>query len=155
MGSEMCIRDRCGCAVNGHADQAERRRPMGTEEKEEEIFPELTEILDRTRELTALLKRTESYQNYCRDLAKLKERPDLYSQLNVFRRRNLQLQILSDTEDYDDKTEELQKEYKNILMESVVMDFLTSEQAVCKLLRKVYDVLYKEIDLDISYMDEE
>ena len=118
---------------------------MGTEEKEEEIFPELTEILDRTRELTALLKRTESYQNYCRDLAKL----------NVFRRRNLQLQILSDTEDYDDKTEELQKEYKNILMESVVMDFLTSEQAVCKLLRKVYDVLYKEIDLDISYMDEE
>ena len=45
---------------------------MGTEEKEEEIFPELTEILDRTRELTALLKRTESYQNYCRDLAKLK-----------------------------------------------------------------------------------
>ena len=128
---------------------------MGTEEREEEIFPELTEILDRTRELTALLKRTESYQNYCRDLAKLKERPDLYSQLNVFRRRNLQLQILSDTEDYDDKTEELQKEYKNILMESVVMDFLTSEQAVCKLLRKVYDVLYKEIDLDISYMDEE
>ena len=117
---------------------------MGTEEKEEEIFPELTEILDRTRELTALLKRTESYQNYCRDLAKLKERPDLYSQLNVFRRRNLQLQILSDTEDYE-----------NILMESVVMDFLTSEQAVCKLLRKVYDVLYKEIDLDISYMDEE
>ena len=98
---------------------------------------------------------SESYQNYCEDLKQLKERPDLYSQLNVFRRRNLQLQILSDAEDYDDKTEELQKEYKNILMESVVMDFLTSEQAVCKLLRKVYDVLYKEIDLDISYMDEE
>lgn len=128
---------------------------MGTEEKEEEIFSELTEILDRTRELTVLLKKTESYQNYCEDLKHLKERPDLYSQLNVFRRRNLQLQILSDAEDYDDKTEELQKEYKNILMESVVMDFLTSEQAVCKLLRKVYDVLYKEIDLDISYMDEE
>lgn len=128
---------------------------MGTEAKEEEMFPELPEILKKTRDLTILLKKTESYQNYCRDLERLKARPDLYSQLNVFRRKNLQLQILSDTEDYDDKTEELQKEYKNILMESVVMDFLTSEQAVCKMLRKVYDVLYQEIDLDISYMDEE
>lgn len=128
---------------------------MGTEEKEEEIFPELQEILNKTRDMTVLLKKTESYQNYCRDLERLKACPDLYSQLNVFRRRNLQLQVLNEMEDYDDKTEELQKEYKNILMESVVMDFLTSEQAVCKMLRKVYDVLYQEIDLDISYMDEE
>ena len=35
------------------------------------------------------------------------------------------------------------------------MDFLRSEQAVCKLLREVYEVLYGEIALDISYMDEE
>lgn len=128
---------------------------MGTEEKDKGTFSELTEILDKTKDLTLLLKETESYRNYCQSLEKLKARPELYKELNGFRRKNLELQVQDDAADYDDKTEELQKQYKNILMESVVMDFLSSEQAVCRMLREVYDVLYGAIDLDISYMEEE
>lgn len=128
---------------------------MGTEESRETKVSSFEEVIQKTRELTALLKEDERYQEYCRSLERLKSRPELYQELNGFRRKNLELQIQDDAEDYDDRTEELQKQYKNILMESVVMDFLRSEQAVCKLLREVYEVLYGEIALDISYMDEE
>ena len=45
---------------------------MGTEEKDKGTFSELTEILDKTKDLTVLLKETESYRNYCQSLEKLK-----------------------------------------------------------------------------------
>ena len=77
---------------------------MGTEEKDKGTFSELTEILDKTKDLTVLLKETESYRNYCQSLEKLKARPELYKELNGFRRKNLELQVQDDAADYDDKT---------------------------------------------------
>lgn len=128
---------------------------MRTEEKEESKCFENKKILDKTRELTALLKESKMYQDYYKKFMELKKFPDLYNQLNVFRRKNLELQMQNCTSDYEDKAEELQKQYTNILMEPVVTDFLLAEQALCQMLREMYDVLYQGIHLDISYMDEE
>lgn len=126
---------------------------METEEKKRTA--PLEEMMDKARELTGLLKETEIYQRYSRDLARLKSRPEICRELNTFRRRHLELQFQDETEDQDEKEQALQVEYKNILMESEVMDFLTSEQAVCRMMRQVYDVLAQEMEIDVSYMDEE
>ena len=120
---------------------------METEEKKRTA--PLEEMMDKARELTGLLKETEIYQRYSRDLARLKSRPEICRELNTFRRRHLELQL------QDEKEQALQVEYKNILMEAEVMDFLTSEQAVCRMMRQVYDVLAQEMEIDVSYMDEE
>ena len=66
----------------------------------------------------------------------------------------MELQLEKD-EHYYEKSEELYSQYKNILMESAVMDFLTSEQRICKLIRKVFDRISLEVNLDVSYLDQE
>ena len=40
------------------------------------------------------------------------------------------------------------------LTEPVVVDFLSAEQRMCKLMRIVYDGIAEDIKLDLSYMDE-
>ena len=125
---------------------------MQSEAKEYGIFPDEEEIMKKTDELAELLCQTDGYRRYKKHLAALKEEPEVYQQLNEFRLKNMELQLDKD-EHYYEKAEELYSQYKNILMESVVMDFLTSEQRICKLMRKVYDRIALTVDLDISYMD--
>lgn len=52
------------------------------------------------------------------------------------------------------KIESLHSEYKDVLTEPVVVDFLSAEQRMCKLMRLVYDGIAENIKLDLSYMDE-
>ena len=126
---------------------------MQSEEKEYGVFPDEEEILNITDELAELLCNTDGYRRYKKHLAALKEQPEVYQQLNEFRLKNIELQLEKD-EHYYEKAEELQLQYKNILMESVVMDFLTSEQRICKLMRKIYDRIALKVNLDVSYMDQ-
>ena len=126
---------------------------MQSEEKEYGVFPDEEEILNITDELAELLCKTDGYRRYKKHLAALKEQPEVYQQLNEFRLKNIELQLEKD-EHYYEKAEELQLQYKNILMESVVMDFLTSEQRICKLMRKIYDRSALKVNLDVSYMDQ-
>lgn len=124
---------------------------MSTEEKDSER----RKVLDKTEELTALLKNSTIYREYCKKLALLRKRTDLYKQLNAFRRKNLELQMKDHAADYEDRADHLQRQYNNILIEPVVMDFLLSEQEVCEMMREMYDMLCKGIYLDISYMNED
>ena len=57
-------------------------------------------------------------------------------------------------EQYFEKIESLHSEYKDVLTEPVVVDFLSAEQRMCKLMRLVYDGIAENIKLDLSYMDE-
>ena len=45
---------------------------MGTEESRETKVSSFEEVIQKTRELTALLKEDERYQEYCRSLERLK-----------------------------------------------------------------------------------
>lgn len=128
---------------------------MNIEGREEAALLGIEEILDKTKALTQLLKNTDSYRQYLLHLERLEGRPEIYRELNSFRKKNLEIQMAAEDAEYYEKTDALQREYKDILMEPVVMDFLTSEQTVCRILRLVYHTLAEEMELDISYMEEE
>ena len=66
------------------------------------------------------------------------------------------LQVLSKGSGSSESTrmESLHSEYKDVLTEPVVVDFLSAEQRMCKLMRIVYDGIAEDIKLDLSYMDE-
>lgn len=119
--------------------------------KEYGLLPEADLILKKTKELAAFLQRTEDYQRYQRSLQALKERQDTYRKLNEFRRKNLYLDEKEDH--YFESADALYDEYKDILMEPVVMDFLTSEEHVNMILRRVFNCIAEEIQIDVSYMD--
>ena len=84
----------------------------------------------------------------------LKEQEELYRKFKEFRGKSLYLQLEKGQEQYFEKIESLHSEYKDVLTEPVVVDFLSAEQRMCKLMRLVYDGIAENIKLDLSYMDE-
>jgi len=124
---------------------------MQSEKKRNGFLSETDQILKKTKDLTDFLCQTEDYQRYQRSLTKLKKNNDTYKKLNEFRRKNLYLED-KENDSYE-AADSLYEEYKDILMEPSVMDFLTSEEHVNMMLRKVFDSIAEEIRIDISYMD--
>ena len=118
------------------------------------FLPDTEDICRSTKSLTNIICHTEDYICYQKDLAALKGQEELYCKFKEFRRKNLQLQLEKEQEQYFAKIEELHSEYKNILTEPIVVDFLSAEQRMCKLMRLVYDGIAAEVKLDLSYMDD-
>lgn len=124
---------------------------MQSEKKGYGLLPEADMVLEKTKELTDMLCRTEDYRRYQKSLRVLKERQETYNKFNEFRRKNLSLD--EKDERYFEMADNLYDEYKDILMEPVVMDFLTSEEHVNMMLRRVFNCIAGEIQIDVSYMD--
>lgn len=118
------------------------------------FFPDTEDIRQGTKKLTDMICHTEDYKSYQKDLTVLKEQEELYRKFKEFRGKSLYLQLEKGQEQYFEKIESLHSEYKDVLTEPVVVDFLSAEQRMCKLMRLVYDGIAENIKLDLSYMDE-
>lgn len=118
------------------------------------FFPDTEDIRQGTKKLTDMICHTEDYKGYQKDLTVLKEQEELYRKFKEFRGKSLYLQLEKGQEQYFEKIESLHSEYKDVLTEPVVVDFLSAEQRMCKLMRLVYDGIAEDIKLDLSYMDE-
>ena len=118
------------------------------------FFPDTEDVRQGTKKLTNMICHTEDYKCYQKDLMILKKQEELYRKFKEFRGKSLHLQLEKEQEKYFEKTEALHSEYKDVLTEPVVVDFLSAEQRMCKLMRLVYDGIAEDIKLDLSYMDE-
>lgn len=118
------------------------------------FFPDTEDIRQGTKKLTDMICHTEDYKCYQKDRTVLKEQEELYRKFKEFRGKSLYLQLEKGQEQYFEKIESLHSEYKDVLTEPVVVDFLSAEQWMCKLMRLVYDGIAENIKLDLSYMDE-
>lgn len=118
------------------------------------FFPDTEDICQETKKLTSMICHTEDYKCYRKNLMILKNQEELYRKFKEFRGKSLHLQLEKEEEQYFERIEALHSEYKDILTEPVVVDFLSTEQRMCKLMRAVYDGIAEDIQLDLSYMDE-
>ena len=118
------------------------------------FFPDTEDICQSTKQLTNMICHTEDYKCYQKDLAVLKAQEELYHKFKEFRGKSLHLQLEREQEQYFERMESLHSEYKDVLTEPVVVDFLSAEQRMCKLMRIVYDGIAEDIKLNLSYMDE-
>ena len=118
------------------------------------FFPDTEDVRQSTTQLTSVVCHTEDYRCYRKDLAALKNQEELYRKFKEFRGKSLHLQMEKEQEQYFEKTEALHSEYKDVLTEPIVVDFLSAEQRMCKLMRMIYDSIAEDIKLDLSYMDE-
>lgn len=110
-------------------------------------------ILAKVEELTALIRASDDYDCYQRRLARIRNKPDLYIQFNEFRRELMTRRLESDDEGPTAQVESLYREYSALLNEPLINSFLTAEQRVCGLMRRVYDDMADQLPLDYSYMD--
>ena len=110
-------------------------------------------ILAKVEELTALIRASDDYDCYQRRLARIRNKPDLYTQFNEFRRELMTRRLESNDEGLTAQVESLYREYSALLNEPLINSFLTAEQRVCGLMRRVYDDMADQLPLDYSYMD--
>lgn len=88
-----------------------------------------------TESFVAVLLETEEYQNYARELARLKQYPELKAQVDDFRKRNYEMQLGNvDFAGLD----RFEAEYQTIRENPYVADFLAAEVDFCKMMQEIH-----------------
>lgn len=91
--------------------------------------------LDKATEVfTRALLETEEYQNYARELARVKQYPELKAQIDDFRKRNFVMQ--SGNVNFAE-LDRFEAEYQTMRENPLVADFLAAEVDFCKMMQGV------------------
>lgn len=80
---------------------------------------------------------TDVYKAYVMQLARLKQNPELYKQVNDYRKLNFEMQNAAQVDDLFDKMDYFEKEYKQFRENVIVDDFLTAELALCRMMQEI------------------
>lgn len=110
---------------------------------------ESREVESAVSQLVKAVKESEIYNRYQDELSKIQEQPDLYRQVNDFRRENFELQN-SDGYDMYDRVDAFERKYEGLRENAQVNRFLASELALCRMVQEVYNDFTDSLDLDMS-----
>ena len=106
----------------------------------------MNEVEEASDQLIKAVLNCDIYLEYRKQLAKVKEYPDLKAQIDEFRRRNYELQ---QQPDYAfDKLEQFEREYRTFRENPLVSDFLAAELAFCRLMQELGEKLLSAVDFE-------
>lgn len=93
-----------------------------------------------TMELVAVLRASETYQEYQNQLERIKEQPELFEKVNTFRMKNFRLQNAAveggiPAGHLSEQMEELDREYEELTMIPLADDFLKAETSFCRMMQ--------------------
>lgn len=80
------------------------------------------------------IKSTETYRNYVRERDKVRQYPELKTQIDDFRRRNYEMQSSADADFH--KIDQFERDYEDFRENPLVDDFLEAELALCRMMQK-------------------
>jgi cell fate (sporulation/competence/biofilm development) regulator YlbF (YheA/YmcA/DUF963 family) len=103
-----------------------------------------------SRKLNETIKTSEPYITYEECKAELLKRPDLVRALSDFKRKNLEIQNNENIDNPYDEVNNLMSEYDGLLRDSVVNNFMKSEQRLCKMLKITYEEIADGLDIGIE-----
>lgn len=110
-------------------------------------------ITKEAERLNQTIKESPEYQNYLTALNRLRENQELYQAMNVFRRRNYELQSYDDGINRYHEINNLGLEYEKVLRNPLVNEFLIAEQILSRKMTRVYELIADGLELDYSYME--
>ncbi|WP_167958419.1 YlbF family regulator [Anaerosporobacter faecicola] len=111
----------------------------------------MKDIEYQMKNLVAAIKKSNEYNQYQRLYASIEENEALLARLNEYRSRNYQVQ-LTDGEHSLEICRSIREEYKDVLMNPLVQEFLIVEQRVNTMLKTVNHYLWDNIDLKIDFI---
>ena len=92
------------------------------------------------------VKQSEIYREYEKQLARIKEQPELYEKVNEFRQKNFAIQNSEPPETMMERMEELEREYSWLREKAPVEDFLQAELAFCRMMQEIDALIVGELD---------
>jgi len=106
------------------------------------------EIRGVAKEYAAKIMETDIYRKYCYEKERLKKQPDLYAQVNEYRRKTYELQNNTDDEQLFDKMDAYEKEYEKFRENPLVEGFLQAELGFCRLLQELDEIIMDRLDFE-------
>lgn len=92
-------------------------------------------VNEAVEQLIGAIRNTDAYLEYQRQLAYVKEQPELKRQIDDFRTRNFELQTSKDTS--FDKIDQFTRENEAFRENPLVSDFLAAELAFCRMMQEI------------------
>lgn len=94
-------------------------------------------IRNQAEQFVRDIRETDVYKSYTMQLTRLKRNPELYKQVNDYRKLNFEMQNAAQVEDLFDKMDYFEKEYKEFRENVIVDDFLKAELALCRMMQEI------------------
>ena len=105
----------------------------------------------KTRELTELILESDEYIRFRKAKEKLLEDQDLYNRVMEYRKRNFYMQNSGQGNQVDERNN-LMRDFGEVLRRNRVREYLDAEIVLCRILQNVNEVLYKDIDVEASFL---
>ncbi len=110
-------------------------------------------MIDHAKQLNQAIKYSEEYRNYQEALAAVRDNEELYHTMNLFRRKNYELQNYDDGINRYGEIHALRLEFDDILRHPIVNRFLVAEQILSKKMADMYEEIAEGLELDYNYME--
>ncbi len=98
--------------------------------------------------LISVIKNTDKYRRYQMEKDKVNRFPELKEQIDIFRKRNFELQNMPSNEDLFYKMEAFDREYEQFMENPIVADFLAAELDLCRMMQDVTGKLTEALDFE-------
>ena len=107
----------------------------------------------QTRQLIREIKRSNVYNQYRRLQMKIVRDVELNRRVDEFRKACFMIQNWPQAPEDMGRMEALNEEYRDILQNSDVIEFLTAEQGLALMMNRMIDQIYSSLDFDVSFLD--
>ena len=104
-----------------------------------------------TKNLIRAIRTSNEYNHYHRVLDKIKQDENLYTGMNEYRKRCFLLQMGNDDTFFEDIVR-LRNEFKDIISNNLVSEFLIAEQRLNKMTRQVNASILDCVNLDVHFL---
>ena len=112
----------------------------------------MTNVEYQARILSREIRKSNVYNQYRRLQRKLSQDRHLYHQLGEFRKAWFLLQNKAYSPEDAGALSDLRRQYESLLENADVREFLSAEQSLCAMLSQVNTLLYKSLDVDVSFL---
>ena len=106
------------------------------------------DVLAGIEALVNVIKSTNEYKDFQFQKEKVKRIPELKARIDEFRKKNYELQNLSQSDNLMEDVERFQRENENFLENPLVADFLQAEVDFCRLMQNVNVHITEAIDFE-------
>lgn len=110
------------------------------------------EVENQALDLKNLILKSEEYQEYDTNKKILQKDSVLFEMVKEYQKENFYLQN-NVTENFQNEVKELTEKYQNILKSTLVIEYLSSEIRLCRMIQRVVAVLVEDVELELDFLD--
>lgn len=109
----------------------------------------MNQVQEVTRTLIAAIEQSEEYIRYQKAKQEIFQYPLLKAKVDEFRKRNYEMQ--NTRADIFEEADKLQQEYAEVTENPVVREYLTAENAFCRVIQQINWQLIESLDFEADF----